>query len=146
MTTNNPSGQETVVEKRARFERMSMTVLTGEGGGRINVRNDSYGDDSGAHIYNVRVEDSEAVECTCPADKYQSGPCKHRIAISDRPLVLSSASAASQSKVATDGGTNEEPGTTDVHGCAVCDGYAVGNDDFCSEDCREDGEVDDAPL
>ena len=97
MTHNEPSGQESVVEKRAMYERFSMTVLSGKGAGRVNIRNDSYGDDSSNHIYNVRVERGETVECTCPADKYQSGPCKHRIAIEQRPIVVSSASAVSQS-------------------------------------------------
>lgn len=117
MTPNEPEAEESVVEKRARFERMSMTVLSGEGSGRINVRNDSYGDDSGSHIYNVRVVENEPVECTCPADEYQSGPCKHRVAVSDRPIVLSSAQAASQSLALTDGGTTK---TDDGDTCDRC--------------------------
>lgn len=103
-TTGSKEVGESVTEKRARFERFSMTVLKGAGAGRVNVRNDSYGTEAGEHIYNVRVANGEAVECTCPADEYQSGPCKHRLAVSDRPLVLSSASASANATVATDGG------------------------------------------
>lgn len=107
MATKNPSGQESVVEKRAKYEKFAMTVLSGDDSGRINVCNLSYGNEAGEHIYNVRVEGNETVECTCPADEYQPGPCKHRLAVEARPIVLSSASCASQTRVMADGGHPE---------------------------------------
>ena len=58
MSNNDTSGQESdgsVDEQRARWERFTMTVLDGAGGGYVNVRNDSHGDEAGAHIYSVEV-------------------------------------------------------------------------------------------
>lgn len=104
MHESNPEGK-TLTEKRAQYERMSMTVLKGAGVGRVNVRNDSYGDESGNHIYTVRVKNGETFECTCPADEYQPGPCKHRLACENSPLVVASAGCVAEPEsVATDGG------------------------------------------
>jgi hypothetical protein len=65
----------------------------------------------------------------------------YQVAVEQRPIVLSSASAASATpKVATDGRA------TEVGGCAACDGYTTGGDKFCSNKCRERGEVDTTPL
>jgi hypothetical protein len=112
MNTNATSGQESdesADEQRAKWERMSMTVLDGAGGGYVNVQNDSYGDDSGAHIYSVEVADGAAVGCSCPHAVHRGAHCKHQVAVENRPLVVSSASAAAAStpRVATDGGRAE---------------------------------------
>ena len=109
MSKNVTSGQEaseSVDEQRARWERFSMTVLGGDGSGYVNVRNDSHGDDAGAHIYSVEVRDGEATGCSCPHAVHRGAHCKHQVAVEDRPLVVSSASAAGASvgRVATDGG------------------------------------------
>jgi len=108
MSNDTPSGQEaneSVDEQRARWERFSMTVLDGEGGGYVNVRNDSHGDDAGAHIYSVAVENGEATGCSCPHAVHRGAHCKHQVAVEDRPLVVSSATAAASTpRVATDGG------------------------------------------
>jgi hypothetical protein len=207
-TTSKQEASESVDEQRATWERMSMTVLDGAGGGYVNVRNDSYGDESGAHIYSVRVESGAAVGCSCPHAVHRGAHCKHQVAVENRPLVVSSASAAGANysrRVATDGGqpvdgeqgacdecglslaeAQEQPtgyvrlttdgeklcgacndirrgwsrqsgrltadeldgerGTVDVHGCAACGGFAYGSDDFCSEECRERGRVNETPL
>ena len=41
---------------------------------------------------------------------------------------------------------DEERGTVKVGSCAACNGYTYGGDRFCSEECRERGEPDTAPL
>jgi len=120
MSTNETSRQEsdgpTVDEQRARWERFSMTVLDGDGGGYVNVRNDSHGDDSGAHIYSVRVENGEATGCSCPHAVHRGAHCKHQVAVEERPLVVSSATAVgtSTATVATDGGREPD------HRCTEC--------------------------
>ena len=102
--TSGQEGSESIDEQRARWERFSMTVLDGDGGGYVNVRNDSYGDDASAHTYSVEVDDGVAVGCSCPHAVHRGAHCKHQVAVEQRPLVVSSASAASASRVATDGG------------------------------------------
>jgi len=108
MSNDTPSGQEaseSVDEQRAQWERFSMTVLGGEGGGYVNVRNDSHGDDAGAHIYSVEVRDGAATGCSCPHATHRGAHCKHQVAVENRPLILASAAAvASLPRVATDGG------------------------------------------
>lgn len=104
--TNDKEGNESANERRARWERMSMTVLDDEGAGYVNVRNDSYGDDANSHVYSVRVENGEAVSCSCPHAVHRGAHCKHQVAVENAPLVVSSASAAetAYAPVATDGG------------------------------------------
>ena len=44
---------------------------------------------SGEHTYTVSVgRDGLPTECTCPAAKYQSGPCKHVVAVAGGRAVL----------------------------------------------------------
>jgi hypothetical protein len=159
-TTTTADEKVSVVEKRARFERFSMTVLEGSGSGRINIRNDSYGSEAGEHIYNVRVEGNEAVECNCPADEWQSGPCKHRVAVSERPLVLSAAQAqvAGTRQAVTDGGQEqddrfrlpedpehvEERDVVDVSPCPGCS--RLTQHDTCGRTRCEGTEIDETPL
>jgi DNA-directed RNA polymerase subunit M/transcription elongation factor TFIIS len=115
MSTNELSGQESgesTDERRAEWEEFTMVVLDGDGGGHVNVRNDSY-DDANNHIHTVHVENGQANGCTCPHALYRDAHCKHQIAVETRPLVVSSADAASASaattgqQVATDGGTQQ---------------------------------------
>ena len=119
MSTNELSGQErTDDERRAEWERFTMTVLDGDGGGYVNVRNDSH-DNPNEHIHSVHVEDGSADGCSCPHAVHRDAHCKHQRAVEQRPLVLSSADAASASaattgqQVATDGGTRQVA-TTDA--------------------------------
>lgn len=104
--------------KRARWENFRFAPC--EGAKRVNVTNDSYGDEAtqtDEHTYTVNVEAGQPTDCTCPAAEYQSGPCKHAVALADAPDVIAEAMGAeSESKadtseastgraVATDGGT-----------------------------------------
>jgi hypothetical protein len=96
----------TTDERRAEWERFTMTVCEN---GVVNVRNDSHGDDAGDHIHSVRVADKSAVGCSCPHATYRGAHCKHQIAVENRPLIVSSADAASAQTppVAADGGTSD---------------------------------------
>ena len=155
MSKNETNGQESgesVDEQRARRERFSMTVLDGDGGGYVNVRNDSHGDDAGAHTYSVAVESGEATDCSCPHAVHRGAHCKHQVAVENRPLVVSSASAAGASPapaIATDGGERGEDtdgdGARDVSPCPGCGSLTV--DDTCGRDrCEGADEIDEAPL
>lgn len=113
MNTDELNGQESgesVDERRAEWEQFTMVVLDGDGGGYVNVRNDSH-DNPGDHIHTVHVENGRTDGCTCGHATYRDAHCKHQRAVERRPLVLSSASAASAAtattgqQVATDGGT-----------------------------------------
>jgi len=87
------------VEKRAQWEAFEFTVL---GGGDVEVVNASH-DDKGEHTYIVHVEGGIPSDCTCPADTYQEGACKHRVAVAIREPVLDAASG--DQPVRADGGT-----------------------------------------
>ena len=107
MSTNAISGRAGVSadQRRAEWERFSMTVLDGDGAGYINVRNDSH-EEPGEHIYSVHVVNGQADGCSCPHAAHRGAYCKHQRAVEQRPLVLSSANAASAQtpRVAADGG------------------------------------------
>jgi hypothetical protein len=123
MSTNELSRQERTDDRRAEWERFSMTVLDGDGGGYVNVRNDSH-DNPGEHIHSVHVEGGSADGCSCPHAVHRDAHCKHQRAVEKRPLVLASADAASASantntaatgqQVATDGGTQQVAHTDDT--------------------------------
>ena len=105
MTRSNSNDESSSVdEKRAQYERFQFTVCAN---GMVNVRNDSYGDDAGAHIYSVEVANGEAVGCSCPHHVHRGAHCKHQVAVENSPIVVSSASAASATRVATDGGERQ---------------------------------------
>jgi hypothetical protein len=78
------------VKKRAAWEAMEFRLGAP---GAVRVENVSYGDESGEHVYVVTVEDGTTVECTCPADQYQT-KCKHRHAVGANDAVLTAASAS----------------------------------------------------
>ena len=141
MNTNETNGQETsesIDERRAEWERFSMTVLNGEGSGYVNVRNDSHGDDAGAHIYSVEVNDGEATGCSCPHHVHRDAHCKHQVAVENSPIVLSSASATT-APVATDGGNeNDEHAGS---GLSTVTGWEPG-----SYQTTDDEDVDETPL
>jgi hypothetical protein len=123
MSTNELSGQEpgeSADERRAEWEQFTMIVLGGNGGGYVNVRNDSH-DNPDEHIHSVHVANGEADGCSCPHATYRNAHCKHQRAVEQHPLVLSSADAASAAtatattgqQVATDGGTQQVTHTDD---------------------------------
>jgi len=110
MSKNETSGQESsesIDEKRAQYERMQFTVCPN---GYVNVCNQSHNDD-GNHTYSVEVSERSATGCSCPHYQHRSpeGGCKHMIAVEQSPIVVSSASAASETReVMTDGGTGDD--------------------------------------
>ena len=96
------------VEKRAQWEAFEFTVL---GDGDVEVVNASHETPDG-HTYTVHVEGGIPSDCTCPADTYQEGACKHRVAVAIRESVLEAAST--DQPVRADGGvTLEEFGGED---------------------------------
>jgi hypothetical protein len=76
-------------KKRASWEAMEFRLGVP---GAVRVENVSYGAESGEHVYVVTVKGGAAIECTCPADKYQDR-CKHRHAVEANEAVLAAASA-----------------------------------------------------
>ena len=80
------------VGKRAQWESFEFSL---GGPGHIKVRNLSYGEaEAFDHTYIVAVEAGESIECTCPADEYNPGPCKHRVAVEANEALLSAGSAS----------------------------------------------------
>jgi hypothetical protein len=77
-------------ERRARWEVFAFRVPAE---GRVRVENRSYGEESPEHVYVVSVANGEAVACSCPADEYQPGACKHRLAVANQEAVILAASA-----------------------------------------------------
>ena len=77
------------VAKRAEYEAFEFSL---GGPNLIKVRNCSYHNPA-EHTYIVRVENGETVECTCPADEYNVGRCKHRVAVESKDVLLSAGSA-----------------------------------------------------
>ena len=67
-------------ERRAQWESFAFTVPAAN---VVKVENQSYGDESDDHRYLVNVAAGEAVSCSCPADEYHPGKCKHRLAVRD---------------------------------------------------------------
>lgn len=109
--------------KRSQWEDLRLAAC--EGAKRVNVANHSYGDES-EHTYAVSVEAGEPIDCTCPAAEYQSGPCKHALAVADAPDVIAEAMGATGPKpastdtnvdraIATDGGTVAVTAPSDEH-------------------------------
>lgn len=90
--------------KRAQWEAFEFAL---EAPGLITVTNGSY-DDPENHEYRVNVENGVPVACECPADTYQKGACKHRVAVAIREPVLEAATDYETPEhtkaVATDGG------------------------------------------
>ena len=105
--------------KRARWEHLRLAACPGAR--HVNVTNYSYGVQaarSGEHTYTVSIgRDALPTGCTCPADEYQPGPCKHVVAcagdreVLDEAMGVTEGSEASASTdadadqaIATDGG------------------------------------------
>jgi len=98
--SNSNDESSSVGEQRAQWEEFQFTVCPEVG--YVNVCNRSHNDDA-AHTYSVEVNDGEAVGCSCPHAVHRGAHCKHQIGVERSPLVLHSASAAEQARVATDG-------------------------------------------
>jgi len=74
--------------KRAVYEAFTFRP---QSAGDVVVENDSHGDDGEEHRYTVHVVGGLPSDCTCPADEYHEGACKHRVALAMRPAVLQAA-------------------------------------------------------
>ena len=88
------SGTESSIdatEQRAQWEAFAFSLPAAN---VVGVENKSYGDESGDHRYLVNVRGGEAVSCSCPADEYQPGASKHRLAVANQPAVMQAASAS----------------------------------------------------
>lgn len=105
MNQNEPEAENgdepTVDERRAEWEEFQFTVCPEVG--YVNVANLSHGD-ANDHTYSVEVTDGEATGCSCPHAVHRGVHCKHQIAVENSPITLSSALAASATRVATDEG------------------------------------------
>ncbi|WP_049904117.1 SWIM zinc finger family protein [Halococcus agarilyticus] len=93
--------------KRARWEHLRLAPVAGAQ--RVNVCNVSYGVQAkNDHTYTVTVERGEPTDCTCSAATYQSGPCKHAVAVAGDREVIDEAMGATEgserNEIATDGG------------------------------------------
>lgn len=95
------------VEKRAQWEAFEFTVL---GNGDVEVVNDSH-ENADDHTYRVHVESGIPSDCTCPADTYQEGACKHRVAVAIREPVLEAATEDQPARA--DGGVTPDSLVTD---------------------------------
>jgi uncharacterized protein (DUF736 family) len=76
------------VQKRAQWEAFEFTVLADVD---VEVVNHSH-KDADYHTYTVHVEGEIASDCTCAAWEYQSGACKHMIAVAIREPVVEAVS------------------------------------------------------
>ena len=99
--------------KRAVYEAFEFRP---QGGGKVEIENLSHGDDGEDHTYVVDVVSGLPSTCTCPADEYHDGACKHRVALALRPAVLDAAEAGQNQPVLADGGPALEEFATDANG------------------------------
>ena len=100
MSTKNTLTQESIGDERETFAFAPIADA-----GRVSVANLEYGEtEAKEHTYTVSVDDCghETIGCTCPADKYHPGRCKHRHAVEAEKAVM--AAAASDVRMA-DGDT-----------------------------------------
>ena len=87
MSKTQPTTQESI---EAEAETFAFAAIPDAG--RVNVATQSY-DDVAAHTYSVTVDDRghATTSCTCPADIYQPGKCKHRDAVEENREALAAA-------------------------------------------------------
>ena len=115
----------------------------------MNVCNLSYGvREKADHTYTVTVERGQPTDCPCPAAEYQSGPCKHVVAVAADREVLDKAmhgdsdpstDADANQAVATDGGESvDEPETCEQCGHEGVESYVCGQYTDAADDRRDD--------
>ena len=75
----------TRVLKRAQYEAFEFSLFDGD----VIVRNESHSHPKD-HEYRVSIIDSVPTACECLADQHNDGPCKHRVAVAIRPLIIES--------------------------------------------------------
>lgn len=72
--------------KRATHEALALTP----GKGYVEVANESHAEGD-AHTYRVDLQGGIPFACTCPADEYHAGACKHRVRVALSPAVIDAA-------------------------------------------------------
>jgi len=125
--------------KRAVYEEFSFHDL---GGGSVTVRNESHEAPS-EHEHTVHVVGGIPSDCTCKADQYHDGACKHRVAVALRPALVEAAEGdQADPALATDGGLSDHLTTIstltggEVVHCQTCGGEGNSRDDVDHhEDC-----------
>lgn len=78
----------TRVLKRAQYEAFEFSLFDGD----VIVRNESHSNPDD-HEYRISIVDGVPTTCECLADQHSDGPCKHRVAVAIRPLIIESATA-----------------------------------------------------
>lgn len=127
--------------KRAVYEEFSFHDL---GGGSVTVRNESHEAPS-EHEHTVHVVGGIPSDCTCKADQYHDGACKHRVAVALRPALVEAAEGdQADPALATDGGLPDHLTTIstltggEVVHCQTCGGEGDSRDDVDHhEDCPD---------
>ena len=132
--------------KRARWEHLRLAACPGTG--RVNVCNLSYGvHEKADHTYTVTVERGEPTDCTCPAATYQSGPCKHVVAVAADREVLDEAMHGdsepstdddANQAVVTDGGRDPDPETCEQCGREGVEHYVCAECAEAADERRDD--------
>lgn len=123
----------TRVLKRAQYEAFEFSLYDGD----VLVRNESYLNPAD-HEYRVTVDDGVPESCECPADTRFDGPCKHRIAVAIRPIILD---VATQMQLVADGGSPTETTPIDPEDDTAveeCDCQYL-SDDFPCWECVKTG-------
>jgi hypothetical protein len=139
MTTNTSDGKKSTdldpidalefddkTGKRATHEAFNFTP----GEGVVEVANESHAD-ADEHTYTVHLRRGVPSSCSCPADEYHEGACKHRVGVALAQPVIDAATVAPDEpapRAMTDGGSEViEAGD---------DGVILGDDsDGRPEDC-----------
>lgn len=104
-TARLESGDTTEREQRAEKESFEFSIPSD---GKVRVQNKTHEDDE-EHEYVVAVEDSEAIWCVCPDNKYRSERCKHMIAVENEAAIMAAASASAREiEHARESGTGAE--------------------------------------
>ena len=158
MSENETSGQETdeptrpahrnelaaaadeQTRKRARWEHLRLAACPGTG--RVNVCNLSYGvHEKADHTYTVTVERGQPTDCTCPAAEYQSGLCKHVVAVAADRAVLDEAMHGGSDSV-----RQYTEADADANQAVATDGGAPVDELETCEQCGREGVEIDAEL
>jgi hypothetical protein len=90
--STKPANDLSSVERTSRRAEWEAFEFRVPAEGRVRVENVSYGEKSGEHVYVVSVANGETTACTCPADEYHPGECKHRQAVENTEAVVLAAS------------------------------------------------------
>lgn len=85
------------VLQRAQDEPFSFSLDLTTAPASLVVRNERYADPEN-HEYRIEIDDGLPVDCTCPANA-KWPPCKHRVAVAIRPVLLAVVAAVTPPRV-----------------------------------------------